>query len=537
MSCNIVSKGIMMRFIFYAMCLILFFVHFKSFCNENGYLWIPLSWTFFYDSSKSDISELKFKSIKMVFHEENTNKIIYSDVILPKDKKNFYLFNKSSNTKTFFSKKFIIMPEGKYIFDGIISEINGKNNNIEKVNFGIKNIFVKNEQNGINFKISKDKISIFPAMSVETDFNFNNNKFYHLTKVDLIEEESVSINEIQPQLVLFKKMYRLKKISFMNGNDIFPPLQVTVGSSVNINKSNFLGLIIDVPCDIYGSLKFVWVNQDDIFQHSFNVKLNKNIEVCNIFHSVPVKFYLPNGKWTLQYMTLNIPNKMNRDFLTDSLINKNKEIKKYFKLSNSYFNDLNIKERALSKNIVLNLNEKKELNRFYFIGTAEIRRSLENGNNKDTLKFYFKRNYEIFFIRKLFSVKKIYNAFTLEPLKKDRSIGDIQLKIDLIGNTSTQKKYALNLNEFRKFVTSNLSQCVSEQEVEDPLLTLNGSIKIRNFANKTEYLDVSRKDFNFAQNGISQNKIIDCMEIQLRSFKFSRPFRAKFQANILFESL
>ena len=98
------------------------------------------------------------------------------------------------------------------------------------------------------------------------------------------------------------------------------------------------------------------------------------------------------------------------------------------------------------KIIELNLTNKQDPMGLYFVGTTEIKKSeledvIENKDVKKTvlgdISFYFKRNYEIYTIKKLFSVKKVYNAYSGDQMKKDRIIGDVQLKIILTG---TKKK-------------------------------------------------------------------------------------------------
>jgi hypothetical protein len=309
-----------------------------------------------------------------------------------------------------------------------------------------------------------------------------------------------------------------------------------MGISVKNSKSNYLGMIIDVACDIRGNLKFVWSSKDEILQYVFFDTLDNKKQSCKIHKYFPEKFYLPNGNWTLQSMSLNISNNKYRDFYTWSLINKELNTKKYFKLSNQFFSYLSIKERSLLKNIELKLPSNNERESFYFLGTSEIKKDI-NSSNKDKINFYFKRNYEIIDIKKKFEIKKVYNAYSGDLMKKDRIIGDIQLKVELIDKNRLKGQLEVYLEQLQKYATTELAICVTSQEVFDPLLILNGSIMIQNFKNNPKKIDISKKDFKFINaQDLSQIKIIECMENKLNNFQFSKSFTYPFKAKILFES-
>ena len=506
----------------------------NSFCAESGYIWIPMAWTFSYNKNNSDGSEIKFNSIKLIFRDLKLNKNIYSIIKYTDKKNNTFKLNSSFNGKTLFSQKLIQIPEGKYSFDGAIAEVVEKNNEVLNINFKLSNPFIREKGKSINFVVSQNKISPFPAMSIETNLGIKNGIISQSSRIDVIEDEYILVSEIYSQNKKIRKMILENKIGFINANDQFPPIQI-IGTSAKNSKSNYLGLIIDFSCDIKGNIKFVWVNKKDVVQYAFYDSLDSKKEGCKIHKSFPEKFYLPNGNWVLQSMTLNTPNKKDRDFYTWSLINKDKNTKKYFKLSDQFFSYLNVKERALLKVIEINLTGKNDPSGLYFLGSSEIKRNF-TPQGKDELSFYFKRNYEIVDIKKLFSVKKIFNAYSGELMKKDRIIGDIQLKVSLLGNEQVQNQLSVFLEQIKNYATSELANCVSEQEIQDPLLILNGTISIQNYKNKTRYIDISKKDFKFDNSGFSQSKIIDCMEAKLKSFKFSRSINTPFRAKILFES-
>ncbi len=525
----------MKKLIHYAIFIYLFVIHLNSFADAGGYIWIPLAWTFSYNKNNSDGADLKFKSVKLVFHNIKSNKNLYSTIKYTDKKNNTFKINNKFNEKTLFSQKLIKIPVGKYSFDGAAAEIIDKNNEIVNVNFKLLSPFAKEKGKSINFVVSQNNISPFPAMSIETNLGFKNRVISQFSKIDFIEDEYILVNEIFTQIKSIKKLIIESKIGFINANDQFPPLQI-MGTSIKSLKSNYIGLIIDISCDIKGNLKFVWINKNDALQYVFYNNLTNKKESCKIHKSFPVKFYLPNGSWVLQSMTLNIPNKKNRDFYTWSLLNKDKSTKKYFNLSDKFFSYLNIKERALLKFIQLNLTGNIDQYGLYFLGSSEIKKNTPSIKMTDDLSFYFKRNYEIVDIKKLFSVKKVYNAYTGELMKKDRIIGDIQLKVSLLGNEKSQGQLSIYLQQIKTYATTELASCVAKQEIFDPLLILNGTISIQNNHNRTRYIDISKKDFNFNGKGFSQSKIIDCMEEKLKSFKFSRSFNTPFRAKILFES-
>ena len=525
----------MKKFIRFAIFILVFVLHLKSFCEETGYIWFPLAWTFSFNKANSDINEIKFNTIKLIFQDVKTGKNIYSIIKYTDKNNNVFKLNNSSIEKTLFSLKLIKIPEGEYEFIGAIAAIFLQNNEVTESLIKFTNPFGLNKSKNINFVVKNKNISSFPAMSFETNISVKNGIIKQLTAVDVIEEDFISVSEIYYQVKPLRRLLKENKIGFINANDQFPQLQIN-GALIKNFKTNYFGLIIDISCDIKGNLKFVWVNKKSPLQYAFYENLDSKKIACNTHSVIPVKFYLPVGNWVLQSMTIDSLNKKEKDFYTWSLINKDKNSKKYFNLNDTFFKYLNSKERTLLKKIEINLSENKNNSGVYFLGSSEVKRNKtekEKEKNKEELSFYFKRNYEIVNIKKLFSVSHVYNAYSGEVLKKDRIIGDVQLKINLLNNNNKLNDY---LDQLKKYATTDLSVCVTDQEVYDPLLVLNGSIKIQNFKNKTMYINISNKDFNFASSSPYQNKIIDCLEDKLKKFKFSKPFSTPFHAKILFES-
>ncbi|APJ02634.1 hypothetical protein [Silvanigrella aquatica] len=526
----------MRKFICYAMFLYIFLLHLNIFSEEAGYIWMPLSWTLSFNKGVSDESQIKFNSIKLLFRDTNKKNEIITDMKINNKKilKNIVL-GKNLKTKTFYTQKLMKFPQGKYVFEGAILERVDNQGNLSSVQIKIINPFNKNTDKHIQFNVELNKISPFPAMAVETNLGVKNGIISQFSHIDLIEDEMISVSEILNQMKNIKKLFLENKIGFNIANEKFPPLQI-MGLSVKNSKSNFLGLLIDFPCNIKGNLKYVWVNKNEILQYVFFNKLENKKQGCKIHKYFPEKFYLPNGNWTLQSMSLSIAKNKYRDFYTWSLINKELETKNYFKLNDIFFSYLSIKERALLKNIEIKLSGNKDRFGIYFLGTSEIIKEI-NTNKKEQINFYFKRNYEIIDLKKQFGSKKIYNAYSGELMKKDRIIGDIQFKIILLGKNNEKNQISFFSDQLKKYATFELAKCVTNQEIIDPLLVLNGHIMIQNYKSNTRKIDVSKKDFKFMNvDGISQIKILDCMEGKLKEFQFSKSFNIPFRAKILFES-
>ncbi|WP_397601477.1 hypothetical protein [Silvanigrella sp.] len=529
----------------YAIIILIFMFHINCFSKENGFIWIPLAWTLNYDKSNSDNSEIVIKSVKLILHETETNKNEYSELKSTGKKNNIITINSKFSSKIFFSKKLFEIPAGNYELKGINIEYVNKNKVINNIEISATNPYGNSKSKYVNFLISNNHISPIPEISYESNIIVKEGIINNVSsQVDLIEEDYIYVNDIYNQIKSVKNLIYGNKITFINANSQFPSLQVD-GSKIKYPNSNYIGMIIDVSCDIKGILKTVWVNKGDTLQYVFYENVNNSKDKCKVHNVFPQKYYLPNGNWTMQSMTINVKNKVERKFNTSSLLKKDRELKKYFKMTEEFFKYQDIKERTLLKIIELNLTNKQDPKGLYFVGTTEIKKSdlediIENKDVKKTvigdISFYFKRNYEIYTIKKLFSVKKVYNAYSGDQMKKDRIIGDIQLKIILTGTKKNNENLKRFLEQLKEYTTTEIASCVSEQEVSDPLLILNGFIQIQNFKSKSRFLDISNKDFKFISKGLSQEKINKCMEDKLKLFKFSKTFTTPFKAKILFES-
>lgn len=535
----------MRKFIVYAIIIFIFVLPINCFCKENGFVWLPLAWTFTIDKENSDNSEIVIKSVKLVFQEKDSKKFEYSELKYTNKKSNSFTLNDKNQIKTLLSKKLFEMPEGNFEFKGIQLEVINRENVVSNYELEAPNPYKNSKYNYINFAVKNSHISPVPELSFESKLRIKEGAINRSsTQVDLIENDYIYINDIFNQIKSLNKLIFDNKITFINANSEFPPLQVD-GTKMKYSHSNFVGMIIDISCDIKGIIKTVWVNKSDYLQYVFYENLNQKKENCKVHDVIPQKYYLPNGNWTMQSLTINLKNKVDRKFNTLPLVNKNKEVRKYFKITDEFFKYQDIKERTLLKIIELNLTNKLNPDGLYFLGSAEIKKSdaedMGDEKNKNKrpegeLSFYFKRNYEVYTIKKLFSTKKIFNAYSGDQLKKDRIIGDVQLKIVLTGckkNNDNNRKF---LNQLKDYATSDLATCVSEQEVSDPLLFLDGFIQIQNYKKKSRYLDISNKDFKFSSKGSSQEKINQCMESKLKLFKFKKTFPSPFRAKILFES-
>ncbi|WP_338636470.1 hypothetical protein [Spirobacillus cienkowskii] len=515
----------MRKFYYYAITFLIFLFHFKSYSLEEGYLWIPLSWTFTLDKNESELKQINIKSVKLYFQDINSKKDIYSYLDLPEKNKKLLALNSKSIRTSFFSKKLIKFPAGNYYFYGCIIEI-VKNNSPTELFIEFPKFF--EQGNNVFFQVSDKKISPFPAISTETILGFKKEKFYQHTTLDLIDDEYIPVNEVFVYISSLKNSIKNKPQGFVIANNKFPPLQV-LGDSLKSVNSNRLGLIIDITCNIQGTMKFVWTSQENNLQYVFYNNLNNKNQNCKSHNFIPINFHLPDGKWFLHSMTLNKQNKVKRIFETYLLNSKDKFAKKYFKILDGFYFSLNIKERSLLKVIEISLYGNKSKNGIFYLGSTEVKK-----NENDELFFYFKRNYEIYNIKKIFSVKQIYNAYTLELMKKDRIIGDIQFK-----TVTMDKKYnpksSIYLDQIREFVKSDLSICISDQEVFDPLFLLNGYVIIKNNKNFKNIL-VNKNDFNFDLKGMSQNKIIDCMIETFSKFSFKQNVTVPFKFKIIFES-
>ncbi|KAB8030692.1 hypothetical protein [Fluviispira multicolorata] len=515
---------------------VIFIFHSNFIYAENyGYIWFPVAWAFSLGDEKGSSQEFYVRSVKLNFRNINENRYIYTSLDSTVKNQKQLLLSKKNFIKTVYSSKLLKFPVGEYEFIGASAEIKVGNNEFINTNIPYIGPYVSNENKKLQFIVSENNISPFPSLSAESKLYAINNSLGQKTLFDSIDDEAISIDPIRIYLKSLGRKFSINNIGFQVANQVFPALQSS-GSYLKTQKSYYLGLIIDIPCKVKGSLKFIWANKKEPIQYSFLMKLNHDRAMCKDEKFVPQKFYFPEGTWLLQSMTVVSINKKLSEFNTYDLKKRIRTTKNYFKLNDLYYSNSNHKERALLKVIEINLYDKVDPQAVYFLGSSEIKKN-EDPKIKDNYLIYFKRNYEIIDVRKLFSVKRVYNAYTSEVMKKDRIRGTINLKIDLIGNDRIKRIQDKYLSELKEFSSAELANCVAEQEIQDPLMVLNGVIKIKNIKRRTSSLDFSKNDIIFAIKGKSQEIVRNCLEEKLRNFQFSRPINPPFQANISFESL
>lgn len=525
----------MNKFICYAIFMLNFIFQLQLSAKESGYLWTPIAWTLSLEPSFPAEIKLEVKSVSLNFYDKANERMILKEMYANVKKNVPLVLSQKKRTQIFFSKKFTEMDEGKYEFQGLVIKYRINKEELKQMEILATNLYKKDKDKYIQIQIQKNYISPMPEVSFETKLEYKNNQISDYTNYyDIIEDDYIEINDIYTEIKAMKNKIFSNKVKFMYANKVFPPLQLN-GSKVRHPNSNNLGMLIDVSCEIKGVLKTVWVNKADMLQYVFYKNLNFEKEGCKIHNTYTQKYYLPNGVWNMQSMTLSLKNTAEKKFQTYPLITKSKELKKYFKMNEEYFKIQNIKERTLLKLIELNLVGNKDSQGIYFLGSTEIKKE-DTENNDGAIVFYFKRNYEIVSLKKMFEVKKIYNAFSGEIMKKDRIIGDVQLKLVLTGSKKNNKKLDNQLIELKEFISSEVTHCVSDQEIIDPLLLFNGTIQLKNIKSNTKILDISLNDFDFANKGTSQDKINSCILGKLKGFSFKKNFSTPFKAKIIFES-
>ncbi|BBH51814.1 hypothetical protein [Fluviispira sanaruensis] len=505
------------------------------YAQDHGYIWFPVAWTFSLGEGSSTNLNLTIRSIRLNFREISQNKYIYSSLDLPlKNQKQFILTNKNL-IKTVYSAKLIKLPEGKYEFIGVSAEMKNGTNGFTQIDIPYSDPFTSKVDQKIQFIVGKNNISPFPSLSAETKIYFINKTLEKKTLFDIIDDDVIYIDPIREYIKKLGRTFHKNFSGFQVANLSFPPLQSS-GNYLKSSKTYYLGLILDIPCEVKGTLRFIWVNKTEPIQYSFLMKLNHTSLKCKDEKFVPQKFYFPEGNWTLQSMNVISENKKLNNFNTYDLLKKIRITKNYFSLNDSYYTLANIKERAITKVIEINLNNKRDPDAVYFLGSSEIKKNTDR-TSKENYLIYFKRNYEIIDVRKLFLAKRVYNAYTSEIMKKDRIIGTINLKIELIGNDRIKRIQDKYLAELKTYSSQELVSCVSEQEIQDPLMVLNGVIKIKNTKKRSNSVDFEKNDITFGVYGKSQEIVRNCLEVKLRKFQFSRPVNPPFIANITFESL
>lgn len=524
----------MNKFVCYAIISLNFIFAFNSFAKESGYLWNPIAWTIALEEVNEENVKVEIKSVSLKFYEKSKDRIILKDMYTNIKKNSRVILNNKRRTQIYFAKKLSELDPGSYEFKSLYIKYSINDNEVLDYDISLSDLFKSkdNKNNFASIDIANNFISPLPEVSFETKLLIKDKKINtYMNYYDLVEDDFIEINDIYSEIIAMKNKKFASNIKFMYANSEFPPLQLD-GTKIRHQNSINLGMLVDISCDITGVLKTVWVNKVDLLQYAFYQKLNYDKDNCKIHNTYRQNYYLPEGIWIMQSMTLRLKNSAEKNFKTTPLINRSKEIMKYFKITEEYFKIQNIKERTLLKLIELNINGSKDKSGMYFLGSTEIKRE----KNEDDVSFYFKRNYEVISLKKTFEVKKVYNAFSGEILKKDRIIGDIQLKVLLNGNKNNNKRLESQLFDIREFITTDVIQCVYEQEILDPLLVLNGSIKLNNLRENSRILDISLKDFDFSSSGFSQNKINECVLKKLKSFSFKKPFSTPFKAKIIFES-
>lgn len=314
-----------------------------------------------------------------------------------------------------------------------------------------------------------------------------------------------------------------------------------------------VGFLLDVPCSASGTLRVVWKRQNDEREYLTQFPLSKDSNDCNDKKTLGHAFSLPNGDWVLKSSMISDVISFEPDLQTLWMKSPSKTLKDYFALSPLPFRwSLETsKEREIRRALLIQLDT---LNRRFselrmrqdvfradssssdqsvlFLGHFEIRNTESKNDKVNVWETLLRPSFNLEIAQSLLGSKNVYNAYTLERLKRSRS-----LKLNTVMRTASDQEDLPTVKpvaaELRGAASKAFASCLNEREEADPLVNMGGELRFTVLKGGDS---MTLKKLKIGDDGLSDKWVESCLEKKLLSFRFSRKVPANFQGEMKFTS-
>jgi hypothetical protein len=539
--------------------------------SGQGGLWLPFVWTPALEDKQLDsIGKINLTDISLsLLHVETQKSIqvpLYSVASNPLFKgNNGIVLNSETKHKNFYTHTIAELEPGTYKLANV--KFIYTESNSQKpfpVELQIPNPFTSGDTkspagDAITILVQKDRVALMPRMVMETLFLQKNGAINPKSEMVLLDQNVVPIDLALSQLGWDKK----RSSEVYPGSPEFPRGRVTLtnpsGQPEEVEETVArAGILVDVPCEAKGFLKFIWKRQTTDREFVSVLPLVTDPQKCKgdgkllATQLLAHEIYFPSGDWILKGTHI-VSGKSTQELpKIQTFVSLDAKTQSFLGLTqlSSAFQDTT-QEKDLKRPLLVKLlsmpKEHNELrtstaqflqpsssnwkDNFLFLGHVSLLDRKEKTENVWDLQF--KRTYQFKALELFENTKYRYNGYTLQKLNQERPKGNVSCVLRVTSSEADAQKVEVLSSEFRKSATERLAQCVLERESVDPLVSLSGIAKINILKGSNS---INLKAIDLENSGISEREVSKCLEKKLIDFKFAKKVDASFSGELRFKS-
>lgn len=516
--------------------------------NEGGLVWFPLTWSFKlaqFSKGGPKLDRLELRNVGLVVSRSNKTEQFFKLKRLGGDAGgNSFVLNGHDASVTLVSDPVVSLPAGEYTIVGVrATYVDASSQKSRAIDLPLSNPFQAPARTPIQFVVRDHKISALARIAAQSNFGLKDDALQVLTDIEPIDREVVPVDVVlravrRPQSdakLVFAAIPDLPRSrqELKTGDDE----QTATGEKAYAR----VGLLIDVPCQIEGTLKLIWKRSGDDREYYSLFPLSAVVgPECQGKRVITPVLSLPRGDWILKANYIFKNQTFVPSFKLSALKSVPNELNSYYMLDDAQVPLLNINlEREIERQFMARLSElsipKYNNQSLFYMGRFELVPKTASDEKTLLWETLFRRGYEIKTLKMRFQAEDIYNAYTLDPMLRDRTQGNrIHSLLRVSTNAVDSKKQEPFNAEFRKDTTEHFAQCIKEREEVDPLVNISGRIvftalKGSNSVNLKELIIEGRA-------GSSEQWIDECLKKHVVAFRFSKAIPGSIQGELKFAS-
>lgn len=526
--------------------------------SSKGLVWLPLAWTIRIapggdNEKKRGLDAIQLENLGIVFRNLKSKQETFVQMKDRSGELSAATLDEKGPTRTLYLPSSFEMPAGEYALEGFranhVDLVTKKSIPLE---IPLKNPFQTTGKPPIQIVVREGRIAAAMRIAAQTILSVKDTNLQALTEVEPIDREVVPIDIALAQLGRTSTSGPLVHSASPDLPRSRQSLTSPDGEPHPFDDAVArVGMLLDVPCTMTGTLKLVWKRTSDDREYFSLIPLAQVQEdtksECQKTRLIASSLELPAGNWILKSNYIWTQRSPVPNFRLPTLKSPDDYTQKYFSLgeANTVFMNLHL-EREIERQFVTRLDEKNSTTAYVpgrmgwrssvlYLGRFEL---VPKGNLKegifeswDTL---FRRSYALVELKEKFKASDIYSAYTLDALERDRSKGTAIRSVLKVSSASADAKKIEPLStEFRKSATEQLAECVKEREELDPLVNVSGTLS---FSALRAANGINVKSFAFDGHGASDKWVEECFQKKILSFRFSQRVPSSFQGEMKFSS-
>jgi hypothetical protein len=306
------------------------------------------------------------------------------------------------------------------------------------------------------------------------------------------------------------------------------------------------GVLVQYPCGMQNTLKLVWKKNTEEKEYEFPVELSSKTnslkekgESC--YSTKYVTIPLTQDDWLLKSShvvdTGAIPSFRSASLKVGAQDGVSKFLKTYFGLDSSPLLLPNTgNEKDFAKPFLIRIGKKTKLSMgqsqgVLFLGKFKLASNREPAKNQaQAWDLLFDRTYNLKDLRLGFQTEIIQNAYTLDELRRDKLLGQVNAILRASFAGSDKKSLESYQDEVRAGIAGEFKSCLLDRELTDPLVNATANLQFSALKG-TQNLSVKKIEVDAdMESGVWMR---DCFEKKVLQFRLKKKIPANLQGEIL----